>query len=86
VALGPVGAGASAATANLSADIISFARSKGVYAGVSVQGAVVAARGSVNRAYYGRDVTPADILIKREATNPHAEALLQAVARLAHGE
>ncbi len=83
VALGPVGAGASAATANLSADIISFARSKGLYAGLSVQGAVVATRGGLNKAYYGQEVTPTDILIKRTVTNPQAAGLIQAVAKAA---
>jgi lipid-binding SYLF domain-containing protein len=86
VALGPVGAGAAAATANLSADIVSFARSKGLYAGISVQGAVVATRGALNKAYYGRDVTPTDILIKRAVTNPHAASLIQAVAKEAEAK
>jgi lipid-binding SYLF domain-containing protein len=85
VALGPIGAGASAATANLSADIISFARSKGLYAGISVQGAVVATRGGLNRAYYGQDVTPTDILIKRTVTNPQAAGLIQAIAKAGGG-
>jgi len=81
IAVGPVGGGASAATANLSADIISFARSKGVYGGVSVQGAVVAVRGALNKAYYGHEVTPTDILIKRTASNPQASGLIQAVVK-----
>ena len=83
VALGPVGAGASAATANLSADIISFARSKGLYAGISVQGAVVATRGGLNKAYYGQDVSPTDILIKRTVSNPQAAGLIQAITKAA---
>lgn len=85
VALGPVGAGASAATANLSADIVSFARSKGLYAGISVQGAVVATRGGLNKAYYGREVTPTDVLIRRTVTNPHAAGLIGAVSKVAGG-
>jgi lipid-binding SYLF domain-containing protein len=83
ITVGPIGVGASAATQNLSADIISFARSKGLYAGVSVQGAIVGTRGSLNNAYYGQDVTPADILIKRTVTNPQAAALIEAVAKYA---
>ena len=61
VAAGPVGIGAAAATANLSADILSFSRSKGLYGGVSLDGAVVAPRASLNDAYYGKEVSPADI-------------------------
>jgi lipid-binding SYLF domain-containing protein len=44
VAAGPVGGGATAETANVSADILSFARAKGLYAGVSLEGAVMAKR------------------------------------------
>ena len=81
VAAGPVGAGAEAATANLSGDIISYSRAKGIYAGVSVEGAVVATRGALNKAYYKKDVTPTDILIRRTVSNKGAAGLLQAVAK-----
>jgi SH3 domain-containing YSC84-like protein 1 len=81
VTLGPVGAGAEAATANLSVDIVSYSRSKGLYAGVSVNGAAVVTRDALNRAYYGREATPTSILIYREVTNPHAVPLIEAVAR-----
>jgi SH3 domain-containing YSC84-like protein 1 len=80
VTLGPVGAGAEAATANLSADIISYSRSKGLYAGVSLDGAVVATRGSLNAAYYGQEATPTEILIRRSVANPHAASLIQIVS------
>lgn len=80
VAVGPVGAGAAAATANLSADILSYSRSKGLYAGLSVEGAVVATRDDLNRAYYGTEVTPTQILIQRTVSSPHAAALIRAVA------
>lgn len=83
VAAGPVGAGAQAATQNLSADIVSFSRAKGVYGGVSVDGAVVATRDALNKAYYKKEVSPTDILIKRAATNKGAAGLIQAVAKAA---
>ena len=75
VAAGPVGAGAQAATQNLSADIISYSRAKGAYAGVSVDGAVVATRDALNKAYYKKEVTPTDILIKQTVTNKGAAGL-----------
>ncbi|MCX5734359.1 MAG: lipid-binding SYLF domain-containing protein [candidate division NC10 bacterium] len=81
IAAGPIGVGAEAATANLSADVISYSRSKGVYAGVSLDGAVVATRGALNAAYYGKEATPTEILIQRAVTNPHAASLIQAVSR-----
>ena len=85
VAAGPVGAGAAAATAGLSADLVSYSVAKGLYGGFSVDGAVVGVRTALNEAYFGKPVTPADILIKGSAKNPHANALLGAVAKLAGG-
>jgi len=83
IAVGPVGAGAEAATANLSADIISFSRAKGLYAGVSLEGAVVATRGALNKAYYGKEVSPTDILVKRTVSNKKAAGLVSAVKKAA---
>jgi len=85
IALGPLGVGAEAATANLSADIVSYARNKGLYAGLEVNGAVVATRGALNAAYYGKEVTPTQILIQREVSNPHAKGLIEAVSKQAGG-
>jgi SH3 domain-containing YSC84-like protein 1 len=84
VAAGPVGGGATAETANVSADILSFARAKGLYAGVSLEGAVMAKRDGLNEAYYNKnDITPTDILIKGTATNKQAEPLKTEVNKLA---
>jgi lipid-binding SYLF domain-containing protein len=83
VAVGPVGVGAEAATANLSVDLVSYTRNKGLYAGVSLEGAIVGARDEWNRSYYGKAVAPADILIEREVSNPHSAELIAAVARAA---
>ncbi|OPY65547.1 MAG: hypothetical protein A4E57_03138 [Syntrophorhabdaceae bacterium PtaU1.Bin034] len=82
VAVGPVGIGAAASTANLSADIISFSRSKGLYGGISLDGAVVKTRSDWNNAYYGSVVTPVDILLKRSVSSPHSATLLEEVSRL----
>ncbi len=81
VAAGPVGVGVSAATANLSADILSFARSKGVYGGISLDGAVVAVRNGLNEAYYGRGLTPSDILVRRQGDNQYGSGLIGAVQK-----
>jgi SH3 domain-containing YSC84-like protein 1 len=86
VAAGPVGIGAAAATANLSADILSFARSKGLYGGISLDGAVITTRNSWNQAYYGRVLTPTDILILRNASNPQASELVRIVTQGALGQ
>jgi SH3 domain-containing YSC84-like protein 1 len=83
VALGPVGMGVAAETANLSADILSFSRSKGLYGGVSLQGAVAATRDDLNRAYYGKDVKPSDILIRPTVSSPQALKLLEEITKAA---
>lgn len=80
VAAGPVGAGIEASTtSNLGADILSYARSKGLAAGVSVEGAVITARHSRNQAYYGRSIHPRDILYGNAVSNPGTEGLRSAL-------
>jgi SH3 domain-containing YSC84-like protein 1 len=63
VAAGPVGRSAAAATdLKLDAEILSYSRSKGLFAGVSLDGAVVQADKSGDRALYGADVNRHEIL------------------------
>jgi lipid-binding SYLF domain-containing protein len=83
VAAGPVGFGVSAATANLSADMLSFSRSKGLYGGISLDGAVVAVRKALNDAYYGKEVDPSDIFVLHAVRNPQAERLIEHVSKSA---
>ena len=83
VAAGPVGVGMDASTANLSADIITYSHAKGLYGGISVEGAVVAVRNGWNEAYYGKKVTPTDILIRRDVMNAHAAKLIERVSTAA---
>jgi len=85
IAVGPVGAGADASTANLSVDILTFARSKGLYGGVSLKGAVVKVREGLNAAYYKKSATPTDILVRKSVSNPQAKELLKTVAKQAGG-
>ena len=79
VAAGPVGAGAKAATA----DILSFARAKGAFAGLSLEGAVVKTNDDWNSAYYGTAVRPVDILVKKSVKNPGSAKLREAVGKAA---
>src|ERR1700733_7148046 len=63
VAAGPVGRSAAAGTdLKLSAEILSYSRSKGIFAGVSLDGAVVQSDKSGDQAQYGDDVTIHQIL------------------------
>jgi SH3 domain-containing YSC84-like protein 1 len=63
VAAGPVGRNAAAGTdLKLNAEILSYSRSKGVFAGVSLDGAVMQADKSGDKAMYGDDVNRHEIL------------------------
>jgi lipid-binding SYLF domain-containing protein len=81
VALGPVGAGAQAATV----DVLAFSRTKGLFGGLTVEGAVIEPLDSWNQAYYGRRVSPADILVRRSVTKAAADPLRRAVAATGGG-
>jgi SH3 domain-containing YSC84-like protein 1 len=85
IAAGPVGGGVAAETANLSADILSFSRSKGLFGGLSLEGAVVKVRVGMNEAYYGKKLSPSQILVGGRASNPQAAGLLEKIT-LAAGE
>jgi len=66
IALGPVGTGAKG---DISADFISFAKSKGLYAGLNLDGSYVDVRDSLNKSYYGKEATPSDIIVKHSVRN-----------------
>ncbi len=76
VAAGPYGAGAKAATV----DVLAFARAKGAFGGISVEGSVIMPRDSYNIAYYQKNVRPVDIIIRKNACNPHSASLIKAVS------
>ena len=79
IAAGPVGAGAKS---NVTADLITFTRAKGLYGGLNLDGTVVNTNIPWNDAFYGRtNVLPPDILIRRTATSPKSAALLSDVAK-----
>jgi lipid-binding SYLF domain-containing protein len=77
VAVGPLGGGAKS---DVLADVYSFARSKGIYGGVNLEGAVIKTRDKWNKAYYGQTVRPIDIFVKRSVSNPGSDELQKAVA------
>jgi lipid-binding SYLF domain-containing protein len=80
VAAGPVGAGAKS---NIAADLISYSRAKGIYGGLNLDGTVVSTNDEWNSAYYGKAVTPPDILIRQNVRNPQAIPLQRQVAKAA---
>jgi lipid-binding SYLF domain-containing protein len=72
VAAGPVGRQATADTdIKLSSAIYSYSRSKGLFAGVSLEGAVITMDDDANRSVYGKDVSGQDILLLHKVrSNP----------------
>ena len=78
LAAGPGGAGAKT---NITADIVSFAKTKGAFAGVSLEGAVVKTDYDANKNYYGQSVQPVDIIVKGEVSNPGSEKLREALRK-----
>jgi lipid-binding SYLF domain-containing protein len=77
VAAGPVGRHAAADTdIKLNAEILSYSRAKGIFAGVSLDGAVMQADKSGDKAMYGHDVDRHEILNGRVAVPASARGLL----------
>ncbi len=62
-AAGPIGRDASAQTdAMMNAEILSYSRSRGLFAGIALNGATLRPDGGANRELYGRDATNHEIL------------------------
>jgi lipid-binding SYLF domain-containing protein len=53
---------AASTTANLHVDVVAWAKSKGAYAGLTLEGSLIKPRNEWNVAYYGRPLTPVQIL------------------------
>ena len=80
MATGPVGGGMAAQ--GITADIISYARQKGAFAGMAVDGAFVSVSNDSNQAYYGKSVRPTDIIVKKDIGNPKSLQLRAAADKL----
>ena len=86
VAAGPVGRTAEASTnAQMKAQMLSYSRSRGVFAGVSVSGMTLRVDGDANKNLYGEKVAPEQILkgdvTMPEQAKPLIEALKQATEK-----
>ena len=85
IAVGPLGGGAkgSVAVPEVTADFISFTRTKGLYAGLNLEGSVLGVRTGLNEAYYGAGTMPIDVVIMKKVSNPGAEELRSALEKAA---
>ena len=80
VAIGPIGKGVGASTTtNFSDDIYTFSKAVGLFGGGALDGAGILAQDDYNKAYYGTDVTPRDIVLNRKVFNPQADPLRRAL-------
>ncbi len=85
VAAGPVGRNASAATdLKLNSEILSYSRAKGVFAGVSLDGAVVQADKSGDTAMYGEGVERHQILDGQKPVPASAKPLIHELHAYMH--
>jgi SH3 domain-containing YSC84-like protein 1 len=83
IAAGPVGAGAQG---EVITDMVSFARAKGVYGGLNLDGTAVTISDEWNEAYYKKKVLPPDVIITESVKNAAAAPLLSAVGKAAGGK
>jgi SH3 domain-containing YSC84-like protein 1 len=80
VAAGPVGRDAHAGVTPTAA-IYTYSRSKGLFAGASLEGAIIATQKTANARYYARPVRANDILTGRVSAPPRASVLRAALGR-----
>ena len=81
VAAGPVGRHASAGTDwKMNTEMLTYSRSKGVFAGLTLEGAVVEQDNDSTKAIYGKSMTFHNILSGKVATPKSATAFMKAVS------
>lgn len=86
VAAGPKGRTASAETDVVArAEILSYSRSKGLFAGVSLAGSTLRSDGGANKNLYGRELSAKDILRDHKAGTPAAASELIAILNRVSG-
>jgi SH3 domain-containing YSC84-like protein 1 len=85
VAAGPVGRHASAGTDwMLNTEVLTYSRSKGVFAGLTLEGAVVEQDNDSTRAIYGKHMMFRNILSGKASTPASGDAFVRAVSDAGH--
>ena len=84
VALGPVGAGA--AGKGVAADLVSFSRAQGAFAGLALDGTVIKVNDDFNKDYYGKEVRPVNILVQKDVSNPRSANLREGLYKAERGK
>jgi lipid-binding SYLF domain-containing protein len=76
-AAGPVGRNASAETdVTMRAEILSYSRARGLFAGISLSGSTLRADNDANKSLYGKEVSAEDIVFKGAVAAPASAELL----------
>jgi lipid-binding SYLF domain-containing protein len=70
-----------ATTGAAGADIVAFARSRGLYGGITLAGSLLSQRSEWNRGYYGREVGGRDVIRAVAVHNPGADPLRAVLMR-----
>lgn len=84
VAAGPVGRAAEASTdAYMRAEVLSYSRSRGAFAGVSLSGATLHADNEGNEALYGHKVSAEDIVFNKDVQTPEAGQQIDSILQKA---
>jgi SH3 domain-containing YSC84-like protein 1 len=83
IAAGPVGRDARAMTdAQLKAEILSYSRSQGLFAGIDLTGGVLKPDSDANEDTYGKGIRPREIVIDKTVTTPaQADSFIRALHR-----
>ena len=82
VAAGPVGRDAEASTnAAMSAEMLSYSRAQGIFAGVSLSGTTLEPDGGANENLYGKKVSAEQIIEEHAVKTPPSAAELLAVLK-----
>ena len=84
--IGPVGRDVEASTdIQMRAEILSYSRTRGVFAGVTLHGSTIRADRDANERFYGARLDSGEIVLDRQAGQPHdasvVESLRQVMAR-----
>jgi lipid-binding SYLF domain-containing protein len=74
-----------ATTAAVGGDIVAFARARGLFAGLTLEGSVLSARSEWNRNYYRQEIGAREIVVAMRAHNPGADPLRAALMRFGGG-
>jgi lipid-binding SYLF domain-containing protein len=86
VAVATIGVGISGSTtAALNADIVAYSSTRGLFAGISLDGTLISTRSDWNQAYYGQPTAAQQIVISHDGNNPGADPLREMLARFSNG-